>query len=113
MGQLWVQENLRRGDFQLHKVRGEHNPAGIQTTRDLPDRVAAEGGWQSGNSALSSVGKPRRRSAVKVVAASRRRHSGRSSGVKGACVLDGAPPEPYASQQSRFSKIGIGVHALV
>ena len=40
VGQLWVQEGLRRGDFQLFKVRGEANPADALTkhlARDLLD----------------------------------------------------------------------------
>ena len=29
VGQLWVQEGLRRTDFELYKVLGAHNPADI------------------------------------------------------------------------------------
>ena len=41
MGQLWVQEGLRRGDFTLWKVLGERNPADILTkcvSREILDR---------------------------------------------------------------------------
>jgi hypothetical protein len=31
VGQLWVQDHLRRGTFQLFKVRGEENPADLCT----------------------------------------------------------------------------------
>ena len=31
VGQLWVQEGLRRGDFELYKVLGSHTPADIVT----------------------------------------------------------------------------------
>ena len=31
VGQLWVQEGLRRGDFRLYKVKGELNPADALT----------------------------------------------------------------------------------
>ena len=31
VGQLWVQERLKVGDFALHKVAGEMNPAGLLT----------------------------------------------------------------------------------
>ena len=53
VGQLWVQEGLRRGDFELYKVRGDQNPADILTksvSRDTLDRhlrtlhVRREGG---------------------------------------------------------------------
>jgi hypothetical protein len=33
VGQLWVQEHLRRGAFTLHKVRGDCNPADLCTKR--------------------------------------------------------------------------------
>ena len=29
VGQLWVQEGLRLGDFHFYKVRGDQNPANI------------------------------------------------------------------------------------
>ena len=35
VGQLWVQEGLRRGDFELYKVSGNQNPADI-LTKSLP-----------------------------------------------------------------------------
>ena len=35
VGQLWVQESLRRGDFELYKVSGNQNPADI-LTKSLP-----------------------------------------------------------------------------
>ena len=41
VGQLWVQEGLRRGDFELYKVLGAHNPADILTkavNREVLDR---------------------------------------------------------------------------
>ena len=41
MGQLWVQEGLRRGDFTLFKVQGDRNPADILTksvAREVLDR---------------------------------------------------------------------------
>ena len=41
MGQLWVQEGLRRGDFTLFKVQGEQNPADVFTkcvSREIFDR---------------------------------------------------------------------------
>ena len=41
VGQLWVQEGLRRGDFALYKVRGNQNPADVLTKhvpRDVLDR---------------------------------------------------------------------------
>ena len=41
VGQLWVQEGLRRGDFTLFKVRGDQNPADVLTknvSRDVLDR---------------------------------------------------------------------------
>ena len=41
VGQLWVQEGLRRGDFTLFKVQGDQNPADIFTkcvSRELLDR---------------------------------------------------------------------------
>ena len=41
VGQLWVQEGLRRGDFTLYKVRGDQNPADILTKavpREVLDR---------------------------------------------------------------------------
>ena len=38
MGQLWVQEGLRRGDFTLFKVQGDRNPADI-LTKCLPREV--------------------------------------------------------------------------
>ena len=41
VGQLWVQEGLRRGDFTLFKVRGDQNPADVLTTsvpREVLDR---------------------------------------------------------------------------
>ena len=38
VGQLWVQEGLRRGDFTLWKVQGDHNPADI-LTKCLPREV--------------------------------------------------------------------------
>ena len=41
VGQLWVQEGLRRGDFTLFKVQGEQNPADILTkcvSREVLDR---------------------------------------------------------------------------
>ena len=41
VGQLWVQEGLRRGDFELYKVLGAHNPADILTkavNRETLDR---------------------------------------------------------------------------
>ena len=31
VGQLWVQERIRKGDFYLHKVPGEENPADLLT----------------------------------------------------------------------------------
>jgi hypothetical protein len=31
VGQLWVQEGLRRGDFRLYKVAGAENPADLLT----------------------------------------------------------------------------------
>ena len=38
VGQLWVQEGLRRGDFSLYKVRGDQNPADI-LTKGVPREV--------------------------------------------------------------------------
>jgi hypothetical protein len=41
VGQLWVQEGLRRGDFKLFKIPGAENPADLLTkhlTRDVMDR---------------------------------------------------------------------------
>ena len=41
VGQLWVQEGLRRGDFELYKVLGAHNPTDIRTkavNRETLDR---------------------------------------------------------------------------
>jgi hypothetical protein len=41
VGQLWVQEGLRRGDFRLFKVTGTDNPADLLTkhlARDVVDR---------------------------------------------------------------------------
>ena len=41
VGQLWVQEGLRRGDFTLFKVQGDRNPADILTkcvAREVLDR---------------------------------------------------------------------------
>ena len=38
VGQLWVQEGLRRGDFTLFKVQGDRNPADI-LTKCLPREV--------------------------------------------------------------------------
>ena len=38
VGQLWVQEGLRRGDFELYKVRGDQNPADI-LTKSVPREV--------------------------------------------------------------------------
>ena len=41
VGQLWVQEGLRRGDFILFKVQGDQNPADILTkcvSREVLDR---------------------------------------------------------------------------
>ena len=41
VGQLWVREGLRRGDFELYKVLGSQNPADILTkavSRDDLDR---------------------------------------------------------------------------
>ena len=41
VGQLWVQEGLRRGDFTLFKVQGDRNPADILTKcipREVLDR---------------------------------------------------------------------------
>ena len=41
VGQLWVQEGLRRDDFSLYKVRGDQNPADVLTKhvpRDVLDR---------------------------------------------------------------------------
>ena len=41
VGQLWVQEGLRRGDFTLFKVRGDQNPADVLTksvSREVLDR---------------------------------------------------------------------------
>ena len=41
VGQLWVQEGLRRRDFELYKVLGAHNPADILTktvSREVLDR---------------------------------------------------------------------------
>ena len=31
VGQLWVQEGLRRGDFEFYNVRGDHTPIDILT----------------------------------------------------------------------------------
>ena len=42
VGQLWVQEHLRRGAFSLHKVRGDCNPADLCTeylTRATADHL--------------------------------------------------------------------------
>ena len=42
VGQLWVQDHLRRGAFQLYKVRGDENPAGFCTkhlTRAAVDKL--------------------------------------------------------------------------
>ena len=38
VGQLWVQEGLRRGDFTLFKVRGHQNPADV-LTKSVPREV--------------------------------------------------------------------------
>ena len=38
VGQLWVQEGLRRGDFTLFKVQGDRNPADI-VTKCIPREV--------------------------------------------------------------------------
>ena len=41
VGQLWVQEGLRRGDFELYKVLGAHNLADVLTktvNRETLDR---------------------------------------------------------------------------
>ena len=38
VGQLWVQEGLRRGDFTLFKVRGDQNPADL-LTKSVPREV--------------------------------------------------------------------------
>jgi hypothetical protein len=41
VGQLWVQEGLRRGDFRLYKVAGVDNPADLLTkhlSREVIDR---------------------------------------------------------------------------
>jgi hypothetical protein len=38
VGQLWVQEGLRRGDFRLYKVAGAENPADL-LTKHLPREV--------------------------------------------------------------------------
>ena len=38
VGQLWVQEGLRRGDFTLFKVRGDQNPADV-LTKSVPREV--------------------------------------------------------------------------
>ena len=38
VGQLWVQEGLRRGDFELYKVRGDQNPADV-LTKSVPREV--------------------------------------------------------------------------
>jgi hypothetical protein len=41
VGQLWVQEGLRRGDFKLFKIAGSENPADLLTkhlTRDVMDK---------------------------------------------------------------------------
>ena len=42
VGQLWVQEHIRRGAFTLHKVRGDDNPADLCTkhmSRALMDHL--------------------------------------------------------------------------
>ena len=44
VGQLWVQEGLRRGDFRLFKVQGDANPADALTkhlSREVLDRHVA------------------------------------------------------------------------
>ena len=49
VGQLWVQEGLRRGDFTLFKVQGDRNPADILTkniAREVLDRHLAKLGLQ-------------------------------------------------------------------
>jgi hypothetical protein len=41
VGQLWVQEGLRRGDFKLYKIPGASNPADMLTkhlSRDVLDQ---------------------------------------------------------------------------
>ncbi len=39
VGQLWVQEGLRKGDFKLYKVPGSENPADMLTNaRDALDK---------------------------------------------------------------------------
>ena len=38
VGQLWVQERLRLGDFELFKHPGEHNPGDI-LTKNVPSAV--------------------------------------------------------------------------
>ena len=38
VGQLWVQEGLRRGDFTLFKVQGDKNPADL-LTKSVPREV--------------------------------------------------------------------------
>ena len=38
VGQLWIQEGLRRGDFELYKIAGNRNPADI-LTKSVPREV--------------------------------------------------------------------------
>ena len=55
VGQLWVQEGLRRGDFELYKVLGAHNPNQSGQPRDprpppshaRPDARRRQGGDRS------------------------------------------------------------------
>ena len=53
VGQLWVQERVRSGDFELRKWPGEHNPADTMTkavNQELIDRhmVSMNIHWESG-----------------------------------------------------------------
>ena len=56
VGQLWVQERVRAGDFELWKHPGVDNPADILTkgvARELIDRHTAAVGlsWEDGRAA--------------------------------------------------------------
>ena len=62
MGQLWVQEGLRRGDFRLFKVRGESNPADALTKlsprSELDKNLAAVAMWRAAGRAVAAPRAP-------------------------------------------------------
>ena len=47
VGQLWVQERVRSGDLELHKVLGAENPGDL-LTKHVPRELADKHLWRAG-----------------------------------------------------------------